>query len=320
MLRRWASTVLTLSTSSSAISRLVRPAAASSAISRSRAVRPPSSWLGERGARQPRARSSRAAMRRQRSAPARSRRAAASVSAARAAARSPSAARAWPSSEAGAGGGEGGDGDLRLRRPLRRAGGVARREQRLRLRPGDHGAADGVVRARRCGSLPRLHEVGVGGGALAGRKGREALATDRGPDRLRALGRVAAGHERVAARPPGLAAGLEVGPLAVLGCLIGRAQRPGRVARRQPRRRQRAVRPDVHGRAAQQPGELGRLLGSGERGLDAPELDQQPRRLGAQDKQDRRAAAGPRQPLAALEVLETDGEPAKRPVGARQHP
>ena len=168
--------------------------------------------------------------------------------------------------------------------------------------------------------MPRLHEVGVGGGALAGRKGREALAADRGPDRLRALGRMAAGHERVAARPAGLAAGLEVGPLTVFRCLIGRAQRPGRVARRQPRRRQRAVRPDVHGRAAQQPGELGRLLGSGERGLDAPELDQQPRRLGTQHEQDRRAAAGPRQPLAALEVLETDGEPAQRPVGARQHP
>src|SRR6185295_18517577 len=77
--------------------------------------------------------------------------------------------------EAGAGGGEGGVCDVRRRRPLRRAGGVAGREQGLRFGPGDQGAADGVLRGRRCGSLPRLHEVGVGGGALAGRQGREAL-------------------------------------------------------------------------------------------------------------------------------------------------
>ena len=168
----------------------MRPAATSSAISRSRAVRPPSSWLGERGARRPEG----AQLAGGDAAPALGAGAfqAGGGVGERGACGGAVAERGegLALDEAGAGGGERGGGDLRLGRPLRRAGGVARREQRLRFAPGrSRRGRRALLRARRCGSLPRLHEVGVGGGALAGRKGREALAADRGPDRLRALGR-----------------------------------------------------------------------------------------------------------------------------------
>ena len=269
-----------LSTSCPATSLFVRPAATSSAISRSRAVRGPSPVVAGRRTRWPSARSSRVAASRRRRAPKESNAASASFSASRAASRSPAAASARPSASRARAAAKG---------PGRAASAAAPRP--LRPRPGPPRAPGGRPAApppRRSAATPRS--------SLPGR------------------------HERVAERPVRLAGGVEVGADAAVRRLPRRLERGRHVAGREPRRRQRAARPQQHRRVADQAGELDALLGRGARLGEAAELDQHRHALDRELEPDVLAPGLERERGAAVEVGERRLVLAEQAAAAAEHP
>ena len=314
MLRRCASIVRVLSTSCAATSRFVRPAATSAAISRSRSVsarrrlrRRPAHAVAEPAqlahglvAEAARAEAVERGLggdqrldRAPRSPAAASARPSASCARAAASGAAPAASRAAVAAESASSG-------ARARAAPRSA---SRRDRGVgpRRRPRRRRRASAAAARRRAA-------------AAAGRSTGSRAPTAAAHRRDGALRRCPAAVSAAPRHQPGWPAAWKSGRDAALAPPRRRAERAGDVAGREPRRRQRAVRPQQHPRVAGQARQLQALLGGGD-GLGEPaELDERAGRLERELQQDVLAAGVGGDRGAALEVGQRGRRAARAPA------
>ena len=138
----------------------------------------------------------------------------------------------------------------------------------------------------------RLDQVGRRGRPVHGQDAGQAGAAKRVEHLLPTPLRVAGGDQRGTEAPAGLAGGVEIRPGARLGRVAGVAQGRGDVTGREPRRRERALRPQQDPGAAGEARALDAFLAGRRRVGDPAELDQRRHRLDREHHQ-HALAAGP---------------------------
>ena len=334
MLRRCASIVRGLSTSCSATSRLVLPAATSSAISCSRPVSGPSAPRAGRVTRWPSRRSSRIAVSRSRPAPNSASAASASRSARSAASRSSAAASARPSASraraavSGAPAAPARDAAASsaaaTASPCASRSALRARSSRARAKslPAARSAA---ARSRRAGGREvaggdeRLEQVRRRDAALGRQDPRQRRAAEAVVQRADRRARVAGGDERRAEAPAGLAGRVDVGPDPERLGVARVAQRRRDVTRGEPRPRERRRRPQQRAGVRAQARELEPVLRGGHRVGDPAELDQRRDRLHRQHQHDRLPARVRRDREPAVQRLERFAVATERAQRAAVH-